>query len=124
MLKSGSGTTNVFSGDGTTTSVILTRELVREGIKAIEYGMHPIDLKIGMNAAVDTIIEELKKMTKKIEGGKEGIFKVAMIATNYDQKISQVLSEGLTNLGKDGSFSFDESPGSETFIDVLPSFFP
>ncbi len=118
LLQGASGTTNLFAGDGTTSSVILTRELIREGIKAIEYGMHPIDIKIGMSAAADTIMGELKAMARHIPATKGDIFRVAMVATNYDEKVSALLSDGLSLLGRDGMFMFDEAPGVESSIEL------
>ncbi len=118
LLKGGTGTTNVFAGDGTTSSVILTRELVKEGIKAIEYGMHPIDLKIGMQAAGDAMSAELSKIAKKIYPCKSDLFKVAMVSTNYDNKLAEVVAEGLTALGKDGSFTLEESKTTNTYVEI------
>ena len=118
LLKGGSGTTNKFAGDGTTSSVVLTRELVRGGVKAIEYGMHPIDLKIGMRVALDRLLQELRKMCRALPSTKTGIRQVAMISSNNDPKISDILGDSLAALGKDGHFTFDSSPTLESFVEV------
>jgi len=119
LLKSGSGTTNIFAGDGTSSSVVLTRELIREGIKALEYGMHPIDLKIGMTAATRAISEELSKMVRLIYPCKSDLFHVAMVSTNYDEKLSDIIATGMAELGKDGDFILDESNTNETYMRIL-----
>lgn len=119
LVKSGSGTTNVFAGDGTSSSVVLTRELVRQGVKALEYGMHPIDLKIGMNAAAQALSDELSKMVKHIYPCKSDLFHVAMVSTNYDEKLSDIISSGLAELGKDGDFVMDESSTNESYMQIL-----
>ncbi len=119
LLKGGSGTTNKCAGDGTTSSVVVTRELVREGVKAIEYGMHPIDLKIGMQVALEVVLQELRKMRKTVPNTKAGVRSVAMISSNNDTSLSDLLAESLPLLGKNGHFTFDSSPTLNSYLEVL-----
>ena len=93
--------TNDVAGDGTTTATLLTRELYREGLKALSAGMDPNELRKGMAVAVDAVLEELKKITKKVTGHDE-IAQVATISANGDSSVGALIADAFKAVGKDG----------------------
>lgn len=93
--------TNDVAGDGTTTATLLTRELYREALKALSAGMDPNELRKGMSIAVESIVDELKKITRKVKGHDE-IAQVATISANGDSSIGALIADAFKAVGKDG----------------------
>src|SRR5499433_670775 len=101
MVKEVASKTSDLAGDGTTTATVLAQAIVREGAKAVAAGMNPMDLKRGIDKAVETIVEELKKISKPVKSHKEQE-QVATISANNDKKIGALIAEAMEKVGKDG----------------------
>ena len=104
LVKEVATKTNDVAGDGTTTSTILTRELFREGCKAISSGMNPQDLRKGMLIALDNICNYLKNISVKVKT-KEDIIKVATISANNDSEIGKLIADIMEKIGPEGSIN-------------------
>ena len=102
LVKQVAQKTNDQAGDGTTTATILARAVFKEGCKSVAAGMNPMDLRRGIQLAVDAILEELKKQSKAIKG-KDDIRNVATISANGDKEIGNLISEVFEKIGPDGS---------------------
>lgn len=118
MAKEVANKTNESSGDGTTTSVVLAQAITREGIKNIAAGANPMDIKKGMDLAVNAIVDELNNMSVSINS-KEHIAQVATISANNDTEIGDLLANAMEKVGKDGVISVGESKTAETILDVV-----
>lgn len=118
MVKEVASKTSDTAGDGTTTATILAESIFREGLKNVTAGANPMALKRGIEKAVETVVEELKKISKKIEGRKE-ISQVAAIAANNDQTIGDLLAEAMEKVGKDGVITVEEAKSTATTLDVV-----
>lgn len=99
--------TNSLAGDGTTTATLLTRAIFKEGCKAVAAGMNPMDLRRGINKAVEVIVEELKRMSTKIKTSDE-IANVATISANNDKEIGKLIADLFSKVGKEGAISVEE----------------
>jgi chaperonin GroEL len=113
LLSLVSGSTNEHAGDGTTTSTVLAGEIVRKGTQLVSLGFHPLDIKKGIEHAADIFIKELSNI-KVLVRNKEDLYSLAMITTNKDKEISQIVTEALINLGLSGIISLEESPTGES----------
>src|SRR5438094_9857982 len=118
MLKEVASKTSDIAGDGTTTATVLAQAIVREGLKNVTAGANPMGLKRGIDAAVDAVVEELKKMSKSTKDKKE-IAQVATIASNNDKTIGNLIAEAMEKVGKDGVITVEESKSAETVLDVV-----
>src|SRR6266446_610853 len=118
MLKEVASKTSDIAGDGTTTATVLAQAIVREGLKNVTAGANPMGLKRGIDAAVDAVVEELKKMSKSTKDKKE-IAQVATIASNNDKTIGNLIAEAMEKVGKDGVITVEESKSAETALDVV-----
>src|SRR5437899_381101 len=118
MLKEVASKTSDIAGDGTTTATVLAQAIVREGLKNVTAGANPMGLKRGIDAAVDAVVEELKKMSKSTKDKKE-IAQVASIASNNDKTIGNLIAEAMEKVGKDGVITVEESKSAETVLDVV-----
>ena len=118
MLKEVASKTSDIAGDGTTTATVLAQAIVREGLKNVTAGANPMGLKRGIDAAVDAVVEELKKMSKSTKDKKE-IAQVASIAANNDKTIGNLIAEAMEKVGKDGVITVEESKSAETVLDVV-----
>src|SRR5213083_2072934 len=108
MLKEVASKTSDIAGDGTTTATVLAQAIVREGLKNVTAGANPMGLKRGIDAAVDAVVEDLKKQSKSTKDKKE-IAQVASIASNNDKTIGQLIAEAMDKVGKDGVITVEES---------------
>ncbi len=115
LIKEAASKTNDVAGDGTTTSTILTRAIVSEGLKNIQAGSNPMILRQGMEKATDALVEELKKMSKKLTTNEE-ITQVATISAQ-NEEIGQTISEAIAKVGKDGVITVEEGKTTEMSVD-------
>src|SRR6516162_5815429 len=118
MVREVASKTNDVAGDGTTTATVLARAIVREGAKSVSAGMNPMDLKRGIDIAVETVVEELKKNSKKVTSNEE-IAQVGTISANGDQEIGRFLSEAMKKVGNEGVITVEEAKSLETELDVV-----
>ncbi len=118
MAKEVANKTSDTAGDGTTTATVLAQAITREGLKNVAAGANPMDIKRGMDAAVDAVIEEIGKMAVKING-KEHIAQVATISANNDPEIGDLLANAMEKVGNDGVITIEESKTAETILDVV-----
>ncbi|MBW7887282.1 MAG: chaperonin GroEL [Bacteroidetes bacterium] len=118
MVKEVASKTSDVAGDGTTTATVLAQAIVREGLKNVTAGANPMDLKRGIDLAVKKVVEELKKMSRPVEGKKE-IAQVGTISANNDSKIGELISDAMEKVGKDGVITVEEAKGTETTVDVV-----
>ena len=118
MLKEVASKTSDIAGDGTTTATVLAQAIFREGLRNVTAGANPMGLKRGIEAAVDAVTEELKKLSKSTKDKKE-IAQVATIASNNDKTIGNLIAEAMEKVGKDGVITVEESKSADTVLDVV-----
>lgn len=118
MVREVASKTSDVAGDGTTTATVLAQSIYREGLKNVTAGSNPMELKKGIDAAVKVVVEELKKMTKKVEG-KAQIAQVAAISANNDSEIGKLLADAMEKVGKDGVITVEEAKGYETTMETV-----
>ncbi|HXF87187.1 MAG TPA: chaperonin GroEL [Xanthobacteraceae bacterium] len=106
------------AGDGTTTATVLAAAIVKEGAKAVAAGMNPMDLKRGIDLAVEAVVEDLKKNSKKVTSNDE-IAQVATISANGDQEIGRFLADAMKRVGNEGVITVEEAKSLETELDVV-----
>ena len=118
MVREVASKTSDIAGDGTTTATVLAAAIVKEGAKAVAAGMNPMDLKRGIDLAVETVIEELKKNSKKITSNAE-IAQVGTISANGDKEIGDYLAKAMEKVGNEGVITVEEAKSLETELDVV-----
>src|SRR5213595_2889164 len=118
MLKEVASKTSDVAGDGTTTATVLAQAIFREGLRNGTAGANPMGLKRGIEAAVEAVTEELKKLSKSTKDKKE-IAQVATIASNNDKTIGSLIAEAMEKVGKDGVITVEESKSADTVLDVV-----
>ncbi len=118
MVKEVAQKTNEDAGDGTTTATVLAQAIYREGIKLVTAGHNPMDLKRGIDTAVEKVVAKLKEMSKDIKTSNE-IAQVGTISANNDLEIGKLLAEAMDKVGKDGVITIEESKTAETTLDVV-----
>jgi chaperonin GroEL len=118
MVREVASKTSDIAGDGTTTATVLAAAIVKEGSKAVAAGMNPMDLKRGIDLAVETVVEELKKNSKKVTSNEE-IAQVGTISANGDKEIGQFLAEAMKKVGNEGVITVEEAKSLETELDVV-----
>src|SRR5512145_2938110 len=118
MLKEVAAKTSDVAGDGTTTATVLAQAIFRNGLKNVTAGANPMSLKRGIEQAVDTVVEELKHMSKATKDKKE-IAQVATIASNNDKTIGNLIAEAMEKVGKDGVITVEEAKAMETTLEVV-----
>jgi chaperonin GroEL len=118
MVREVASKTSDVAGDGTTTATVLAQAIVREGAKAVAAGMNPMDLKRGIDRAVDTVVEELKKRTRKITTPAETA-QVGAVAANGESEIGKMISEAMQKVGNEGVITVEEAKGIQTELDVV-----
>jgi len=118
MLREVASKTNDLAGDGTTTATVLAQAIVKEGAKAVASGMNPMDLKRGIDLAVDAVVKELKSKAKKITSNAE-IAQVGTISANGDSEIGRYLAEAMEKVGNEGVITVEEAKTAETELEVV-----
>jgi len=118
MVRSVASKTNDIAGDGTTTATILTRALYSEGCKAVAAGMNPMDIRRGISAAVDVVVDSLKGATKPITS-KEEIQQVATISANSDVNVGNLIADAMERVGKEGVITVQDGRTLEDQLEVV-----
>jgi chaperonin GroEL len=118
MLREVASKTNDLAGDGTTTATVLAQAIVKEGAKAVASGLNPMDLKRGVDLAVEAVVAELKANARKISNNAE-IAQVGTISANGDTEIGRYLAEAMEKVGNDGVITVEEAKTAETELEVV-----
>jgi len=118
MVKEVASKTSDVAGDGTTTATILAQAIFREGAKSVAAGSNPMDVKRGIDKAVDVVVKELKKMSKPTKDAKE-IAQVGTISANSDEAIGAIIAEAMEKVGKEGVITVEEAKGLETELEIV-----
>jgi chaperonin GroEL len=118
MVREVASKTSDIAGDGTTTATVLAQAIVKEGAKAVAAGMNPMDLKRGVNVAVDAIVADLEKNSKKVTSNEE-IAQVGTISANGDAEIGQFLADAMKKVGNEGVITVEEAKSLETELEVV-----
>ena len=118
MVREVASKTSDIAGDGTTTATVLAEAIYREGLKNVTSGSTPIAIKRGIDKAVETVVAELKKMSKTVKDNKE-IEQVASISANSDSSIGTIIAEAMEKVGKDGTITVEEAKSIETTLEVV-----
>jgi chaperonin GroEL len=118
MVRQVASKTNDDAGDGTTTATVLAQAIYREGAKIVAAGINPMELKRGIDKAVEAVIAELKKISKPIKDQKE-VAQVGTISANNDANIGKIIAEAMEKVGKEGVITVEESKTAETTLDVV-----
>ncbi len=119
MVKEVASKTNDLAGDGTTTATVLAQAIVKEGIKNVAAGANPMDLKRGIDKAVQAIVIDLEKQAQKVGNSSEKIKQVAAISANNDNTIGDLIATAFEKVGKEGVITVEEAKGMETYVDVV-----
>lgn len=118
MVKEVASKTSDVAGDGTTTATVLAQAIFREGSKNVAAGANPMDLKRGIEKAVEAVVDELKKMSIPVKGKKE-ISQVGAVSANNDQVIGDLIAEAMDKVGKDGVITVEEAKSMETSLEIV-----
>lgn len=118
LVREVASKTSDVAGDGTTTATVLAHAVYREGIKNVAAGANPMDLKRGIEKAVEVVIEELKKLSKPVQEKKE-IAQVGTISANNDASVGELIAEAMDKVGKDGVITVEEAKSMQTTLDVV-----
>jgi chaperonin GroEL len=118
MVKEVASQTSEKAGDGTTTATVLARSIYEEGLKLVAAGHNPMDLKRGIDRAVEAVVAELKKVSKSTNNRKE-IAQVGTISANGDETIGNIIAEAMEKVGKEGVITVEEAKGLETTLEVV-----
>ena len=119
MVKEVASKTNDLAGDGTTTATVLAQAIVKEGLKNVAAGANPMDLKRGIDKAVDAIVKDLEKQTTTVGNSSEMIKQVAAISSNNDDAIGSLIATAFGKVGKEGVITVEEAKGTDTYVDVV-----
>jgi len=118
MVREVASKTNDLAGDGTTTATVLAQAIVREGVKAVAAGMNPMDVKRGIDLAVDAVVEDVKKRSKKVSTSEE-IAQVGTISANGDRSIGDMIAQAMQKVGNEGVITVEEAKSLETELEVV-----
>ena len=118
MVREVASKTNDIAGDGTTTATVLARAIVREGSKRVAAGMNPMDLKRGIEKAVDAVVSDLKKRSKKVKSNEE-IGQVGTISANGDKEVGEMIAKAMAKVGNEGVITVEEAKTAETELEVV-----
>src|SRR5689334_16553640 len=118
MVREVATRTSTEAGDGTTTATVLAQAIVREGAKAVAAGMNPMDLKRGIDVAVEAVVADLKKRSRKVSTNDE-IAQVGTISANGDREIGQMLAEAMQKVGNEGVITVEEAKSLATELDIV-----
>ncbi|WP_189602799.1 chaperonin GroEL [Salinimicrobium marinum] len=119
MVKEVASKTNDLAGDGTTTATVLAQAIVKEGLKNVAAGANPMDLKRGIDKAVEALTANLKEQTQQVGDSSEKIKQVASISANNDDQIGELIAQAFGKVGKEGVITVEEAKGTETYVDVV-----
>ena len=118
MVKEVSSKTSDVAGDGTTTATVLAEAIFREGLKNVTAGANPMDLKRGIDIAVEAVVKELKNQSQPVKDRKS-IAQVGTVSANGDSSIGEIIAEAMDKVGKDGTITVEEAKGIDTTLDVV-----
>src|SRR5437868_6453851 len=118
MVREVASKTNDLAGDGTTTATVLAQAIVREGVKAVAAGLNPMDLKRGIDMAVEAVVEDVKKRAKKVSTNGE-IAQVGTISANGEKEIGEMIAKAMQKVGNEGVITVEEAKSLETELDVV-----
>jgi len=118
MVKEVASKTSDVAGDGTTTATVLAQAIVREGLKSVAAGSNPMDIKRGIDLAANTVVEELKKLSKPCTDRK-AIAQVGTISANSDESIGEIIADAMDKVGKEGVITVEEGSGLENELEVV-----
>jgi chaperonin GroEL len=119
MVKEVASKTNDVAGDGTTTATVLAQSIVKEGLKNVAAGANPLDLKRGIDKAVEAIVSELKNQSQEVGNKSDKIKQVAAISANNDATIGELIASAFDKVGKEGVITVEEAKGRETYVDIV-----
>ncbi|WP_196890657.1 chaperonin GroEL [Aureivirga marina] len=119
MVKEVASKTNDIAGDGTTTATVLAQAIVKEGLKNVAAGANPLDLKRGIDKAVNAIVAELKSTSQEVGDNSDKIKQVASISANNDSTVGDLIAEAFDKVGKEGVITVEEAKGRETYVDIV-----
>ncbi|WP_341654163.1 chaperonin GroEL [Blattabacterium cuenoti] len=119
MVKEVASKTNDVAGDGTTTATVLAQAIVREGLKNVAAGANPMDLKRGIDKALEVVVLDLKRQSREVGGNTEKIKQVASISANNDEKTGALIADAFEKVGKEGVITVEEAKGTDTSVDVV-----
>ena len=118
MVREVASKTSDVAGDGTTTATVLAEAIYREGLKNVTAGANPMSLKRGIDKAVEAVVAELDRMSKKVKS-REEIAQVAAISANGDSTVGEIIADAMDKVGKDGTITVEEAKGIETTLEVV-----
>ena len=119
MVKEVASKTNDLAGDGTTTATVLAQAIVKEGLKNVAAGANPMDLKRGIDKAVEVLVENLASQAQEVGDSSEKIKQVASISANNDDQIGELIATAFGKVGKEGVITVEEAKGTDTYVDVV-----
>jgi chaperonin GroEL len=119
LIREVASKTSDVAGDGTTTATLLAEIIYREGLRNVTAGANPMDLKRGVDKAVDAVVDELQNLSKDVSKAKESIKQVAAISANNDMEIGSIIAEAMDKVGKDGTISVEEAKSMTTGLDFV-----
>jgi len=119
MVKEVASKTNDLAGDGTTTATVLAQAIVKEGLKNVAAGANPMDLKRGIDKAVEAIVGDLAKQAKVVGSDSEKIKQIASISANNDEVVGDLIAKAFAKVGKEGVITVEEAKGTDTYVDVV-----
>nr|WP_294777932.1 chaperonin GroEL [uncultured Flavobacterium sp.] len=119
MVKEVASKTNDLAGDGTTTATVLAQAIVKEGLKNVAAGANPMDLKRGIDKAVEAIVTDLGKQAQVVGSDSEKIKQIASISANNDDVIGELIATAFAKVGKEGVITVEEAKGTDTYVDVV-----
>ena len=119
MVKEVASKTNDIAGDGTTTATVLAQAIINAGLKNVAAGANPMDLKRGIDKAVASVVDELKKLSKEVGSDNDKIKQVATVSANNDEAIGSLIAEAMKVVGNDGVITVEEAKGTETEVKTV-----
>ena len=118
MVKEVASKTSDVAGDGTTTATVLAQAIMNQGLRSVNSGANPMDLKRGIDKAVKTVVSNLKDLSREV-GGKDEIAQVGSISANNDNEIGDLIADAMDKVGKDGVITVEEAKGTDTSLDTV-----
>ena len=118
MVKEVASKTSDVAGDGTTTATVLAQAIMNQGLRSVNSGANPMDLKRGIDKAVVQVVARLKELSREV-GGKDEIAQVGSISANNDNEIGDLIAEAMEKVGKDGVITVEEAKGTDTSLDTV-----